>query len=504
MDALMIRVFLVAALGALVCRAAPVSGSLEVFVRSPVSVRQGHTTTLPCWFNPPQSTDGLEVRWYRALYSSPVMFYRAKPFENASQEASYAGRVSFGLKDAASAGLTAGDVSLRLDNARIEDEGDYTCYVSSERGYDRASVSLIVTELGNAPLLSAVWKDDNMVNISCESKGWYPEPELQWLAQNQVLIPESLKTSNEASGLWSVHSWLLVSSSTEVSCSVGISGEEKKEAHVRLENHPQPGAAGGGWVAFGLLLIAILLLLLGVVYYFKRISKEKKDKSGNDHTQEKQKLLPKEGIQPTDLSTASKCYVNVTLADTGNKYLMIRGAILRDAPCVFPDGDKVTCVTAIKGTPAFSSGQHYWEVSLGKNDPNVGIKQSWWVGVTSATVIPENYDFSPTTSNGFWFLSSSHDSFQLSTESNVTLPVHARPQTVGVYLNRDSGELSFYNVDNNSLIGSLTATFTGAVFPLFNPGKGDKAPMTIVQKKERGQPDGTENAVDSAVNEAEA
>uniref|UniRef100_A0A8C9XWE5 Uncharacterized protein n=1 Tax=Sander lucioperca TaxID=283035 RepID=A0A8C9XWE5_SANLU len=370
MGALMMHVWLAAALGVSLCTAAPVSGGLQVFVTTHVSVQRGHTTTLPCWLNPPQSAEGLEVRWFRPdHFESPIMFYREERFQDSSQQASYMGRVSFGLKDAASGGLTAGDLSLRLQNATIEDAGDYTCYVSSDlsdQGYDRASVSLTVTEMGTSPLLSAEWKEDHMVNMSCESEGWYPEPSLRWSDQKQVLTPESLKYSKDSSGLLFVHSWLLVSSSTEVSCTVGISNKEPKEARVRLENHPQPesGSSAAGWVAFALLLIA-MLVLLGVLYYKKR---EKKDKSGNVHTDENHALLPKEV-----LSTASKFYVNVTLdKNPTNQYLRIKNGILRDAQCDFPDGEKVTCLTAIKGTPGFSSGQHYWEVSLGKKDPIVG------------------------------------------------------------------------------------------------------------------------------------
>lgn len=89
------------------------------------------------------------------------MLYRAKVFEDASQDASYKGRVSFGLKDAASGGLAAGDVSLKLVNVTIEDAGDYTCYVSSDQGYDSASVSLAVTgeypESGEKTHKTKVW-----------------------------------------------------------------------------------------------------------------------------------------------------------------------------------------------------------------------------------------------------------------------------------------------------------------------------------------------------------
>ncbi|XP_069579910.1 erythroid membrane-associated protein-like [Brachyistius frenatus] len=200
----------------------------------------------------------------------------------------------------------------------------------------------------------------------------------------------------------------------------------------------------------------------------------------------------------TALSTADKSYVNIKLVKTENKYLKIKDSKLRDGDGPFPDGKGVTCLTAIRGTPGFSDGQHYWEVSLGKTG---FLKHSWWVGVTSAAEIPHDFNVSTNTSTGFWFLSSSHDSedcLQFSTEPKVSLPAHERPQTVGVYLNYDSGELSFYNVEAQRLIISFTATFRGEVFPLFNPGKDDKAPMEILQRAEQTESNDHGNSVDLA------
>lgn len=171
--------------------------------------------------------------------------------------------------------------------------------------------------------------------------------------------------------------------------------------------------------------------------------------------------------------------------------------IVRDAHCTFPDKEEVTCLTAVKGTSGFSSGQHYWEVSVGKE--SVGLKLSWWVGVTSATIYLDNWNIPPTASNGFWFLSSSRDrpeSFQFSTEPNVLLPVSSRPQTVGVFLDYDNGELSFYNVEDKRLIGTLQASFKGEVFPFFNPGKGDAAPMEVLQGPVQVPFSGTMNSAD--------
>ena len=73
-----------------------------------------------------------------------------------------------------------------------------------------------------------------MANVSCSSKGWHPEPRLRWSDQKQDLTPKGLQHSLDSSGLQSVHSWILVNYSSEVSCSVGLSDEGAKEARLFL------------------------------------------------------------------------------------------------------------------------------------------------------------------------------------------------------------------------------------------------------------------------------
>uniref|UniRef100_UPI003AB02EFC butyrophilin subfamily 3 member A3-like n=1 Tax=Centroberyx gerrardi TaxID=166262 RepID=UPI003AB02EFC len=543
----MTLLYLVAALCASMCFAASENFIVSV-PGAPVSARRGRTATLPCWLTPPKSAEGLEVRWYRGdLFDTPVL----RQLTDGTQQAEYVGRVSFGLRDAKSDGLKAGDVTLELVNVTLEDAGEYTCYVSSDQGYDKASVSLNVTETGSSPLLSAVWREDGQVNVSCESEGWHPKPGLRWSDHKRPLAPESLVYGSDPGGLVSVHSWLLVSGPSKVSCSVGLSEEDVREARVRLESLPESSMAG--WVAFIVTLIALAAVaVLGAMYFKNRGSRSKSDpETGNDdsegkedhtvtlttvsfilsisikihncaHDDQKLKNFYHQFIweqiilleceirfylfsisdvaQDTSLAEASKHQVNVTLDKTENPHLKtIGGKLVREEEVAggFPDGDKVTLLTSIKGTPGFSSGQHYWEVLLGKE--NVSLKKSWWVGVTNATVNLQELKIPPTPSNGFWFLSSNTaDRFQLNAEPAILLPIHSRPKTLGVHLNYDSGELSFYNVEEKRHIVTLAARFTGEVFPFFNPGKGDLSPMEILHRENKPcQPSEVEHTLDS-------
>uniref|UniRef100_A0A3P9PSK5 E3 ubiquitin-protein ligase TRIM39-like n=1 Tax=Poecilia reticulata TaxID=8081 RepID=A0A3P9PSK5_POERE len=400
-------------------------------------VQRGHAAILPCWLTFSQSAEDMEVLWYQGSdeFDLPVLLYKARAFDYSSQKASFAGRVSFGIKEETSGGLKAGDVSLKLENVTIEDVGKYTCYVINSDERDSASISLTVTETGRSPLLSAVMRDDNKVNVSCQSDGWHPEPELRWSDSKTVLIPANVSTKGD---------------------------QNASEKFVRRRYVVLPNTFLRIIFApyLGTKMPCAVCLTLGIL------------------------------LAPVSVAFLVMCFLyfrmkeNVQLMDTGNKLIQIDGSILREDIRELPDGDRVTCLTAVRGSPGFSSGRYYWEVCLENATADL-LKKSWWIGVTDKHKIPHDESLSPTTKNGFWFLSScpnQEDTLQFSTEPETFIYVQSKPKTVGVYLDFDNRKLSFYNVEEKCLIGSLAAKFTGELFPLFNPGKGDLGKMEILQR----------------------
>uniref|UniRef100_A0A8C6U3A1 Butyrophilin subfamily 1 member A1-like n=1 Tax=Neogobius melanostomus TaxID=47308 RepID=A0A8C6U3A1_9GOBI len=489
--------FLFWLLGAFHClsviQSAPVSENFVVSVSSNVTVQGKHTVVLPCWLSPTQSAEAMEVNWfYQDQFDAPVMLYKDKTLNSVSQPASYTGRVSFGQKEASSGGLTDGDVSLKLVNVTLADAGKYTCYVSSEKHHDKASLNLIVTQTGESPLLTAVIMENNKVNVSCESDGWYPKPKLQWSDGSSALTPKALVHSTASTGLASVHSWLLVSSPSTVSCTVGLSGQEALEGRMRVQTpnsqaQEDSGSSVAGWVLFAVALVA-LVALLGFLFFTKSRGKDSISETA-DADGESEKLLPKDLLSIPNEAMAN--YANVQLVNSDNKFITIKNNILRDN-VDFPAGDKVTCLTAVTGTPGFSSGKHYWEVSLVINGAAaVPPKQSWWIGVTNKSVIPKDYKHSSIADNGFWFLSSSPDNagvLQFSSNPPTCFYVSALPRKIGVFLDYDGGTLQFYNAENRRRLGFFPTKFSGEVFPLFNPGTGDRAPMEIMQRSQDVKP----------------
>ncbi|XP_066578027.1 zinc-binding protein A33-like [Amia ocellicauda] len=130
----------------------------------------------------------------------------------------------------------------------------------------------------------------------------------------------------------------------------------------------------------------------------------------------------------------------------------------------------------VLGKEGFSSGRHYWEVEVGE-------KPKWDLGVARESVIRKGrITVSP--KNGYWtvWLRNGNE-YKAATHPYVPLLLSLKPQKVGVFVDYEGGQVSFYNVEARSHIYTFTDTFTEKLYPYFNPGlNGDgknAAPLII-------------------------
>ncbi len=76
-----------------------------------------------------------------------------------------------------------------------------------------------------------------------------------------------------------------------------------------------------------------------------------------------------------------------------------------------------------------------------------------------------------TPSKGYWFLcSDGPNGFYTNTDPPVKLSLTPRPERLGVLLDYDDGQLSFYNVTERKHLLTISSRFSRSVVPLFNPG----------------------------------
>nr|XP_046272480.1 E3 ubiquitin-protein ligase TRIM39-like isoform X2 [Scatophagus argus] len=126
--------------------------------------------------------------------------------------------------------------------------------------------------------------------------------------------------------------------------------------------------------------------------------------------------------------------------------------------------DVWSCVVAKEG---FDTGRHYWEVFVGES-------KDWKLGVVSESAQRKGlFDMSP--SSGYYAIWWSGSQLRALTAPPLT-KVKASPKLrqVGVFLDVDEGQVSFYNVKSGSEIFTFTglSEFTERMFPLL--GTGDK------------------------------
>ncbi|KAM9120250.1 E3 ubiquitin-protein ligase TRIM39-like [Pangshura tecta] len=183
-----------------------------------------------------------------------------------------------------------------------------------------------------------------------------------------------------------------------------------------------------------------------------------------------------------DMREALKRFgVDVTLdPDTANPWLVLSedqkhvrdGDTRQDLP---DNHERFDCCVCVLGAEGFAGGRHYWEVE-------VGDKTGWELGVCRESVSRKG-DVTLSPGDGYWTMWLRDGGYQALTDPPTPLPVSVRPSRVGIFLDYEAGEVSFYNVTDRSHLFTFTGTFSGRLRPYFcpclNAGGTNAAPLIL-------------------------
>ncbi|XP_053151973.1 zinc finger protein RFP-like isoform X2 [Hemicordylus capensis] len=133
------------------------------------------------------------------------------------------------------------------------------------------------------------------------------------------------------------------------------------------------------------------------------------------------------------------------------------GEIRQDFPYNPKRFQYARCVLGCEG---FTSGKHYWTVSVGDGD-------YWAVGVARESVERgEEIDFDP--DEGIWALGRYDDQYKALTSPPTLLELDYEPTEIQVSLNYEAGKVHFYDGEDKTRIYTFDADFEGeAIFPFF-------------------------------------
>lgn len=186
----------------------------------------------------------------------------------------------------------------------------------------------------------------------------------------------------------------------------------------------------------------------------------------------------------TEFQRARQCAVDITLdPDTAHPKLVLsedkKQVYHGDVALSLPDNpERFYPGLSVLGKEGFFSGRFYFEVQ-------VKGKTEWDIGVALESVNRKGGNWlNP--ERGYWSLGMRKDkSYWALGSPPICVTLVEKPKRVGVYVDLEWGQVSFYNVDSASHIYSFTGySFNERLFPYFNPHRNheqvNSAPLVIL------------------------
>ncbi|KAF3815402.1 hypothetical protein GH733_016784 [Mirounga leonina] len=465
----------------------------------PIVAAVGDDVELPCHLSPNVSAERMELRWVRGKVAA-VLVRRDGREQAAEQAAEYRGRATLVARD-----IAAGRVAVRIHRVRASDDGEYRCFFRQDGSYEEAGVHLKVAALGSDPHIHMEVRENGEVWLECTSVGWYPEPQVQWRTSEGEKFPSTSESRNpDEEGLFTVAASVIIRDPfmKNISCCIRnlLLGQQKEvdisipgvgEGQVILSSNPlrnqvelallrvtQQLVLLGDFVSASffpkltpwMVAVAVILMVLGVLTIgsivctwklYKERSRQRKDE-----------------FSSKEWKKATVHAVDVTLdPDTAHPHLFLyedsKSVRLEDSRQELPEKpERFDFWPCVLGRETFTAGRHFWEVE-------VGDRADWVVGVCRENVVKKGFD-PMTPENGFWAVELYGNGYWALTPLRTPLPLAGPPRRVGIFLDYESGEVSFYNMTDGSHIYTFSNTsFSGPLRPFFCLWSCGKKPLAI-------------------------
>uniref|UniRef100_A0A673TUF7 Butyrophilin subfamily 1 member A1 n=1 Tax=Suricata suricatta TaxID=37032 RepID=A0A673TUF7_SURSU len=404
----------------------------------PIVAVLGGNIMLSCRVSPAMDVETMELRWFRSKFSEVVFIYENQQEQKEGQLEQYTGRTSL-VKDF----LSRGEAAVLIQKVQASDNGMYTCFFRKGSFYEEANLELKVAGVGSAPQVRITGPEEDGVQVVCMTSGWFPKPQVQWRAVNgEKFLSFSETYTEDAEGLFSVEAALVVrdSSSRNITCSVLNPVLDQKKTMAIFIPEPFFPQASPWKSAFIVSLMVLMLPLIGATYYTKREHTAKRQAQQEWETL----MCPFSGWKKAQLYA-----VSVTLdPESAHPSLAVSGG--KTSVTLKDTSEDPAEPCSIVGQEAITSGCSYWEVEI-RN----GNRSNWNLGVCRGDAERQGW-YREGPEKGFWVVGKYEHNFCALVLPNDQVICEEIPQRVGVFIDLEEGDVSFYNMTKNSHLFSFS------------------------------------------------
>ncbi|XP_076420894.1 putative selection and upkeep of intraepithelial T-cells protein 1 homolog isoform X1 [Peromyscus maniculatus bairdii] len=201
-------------------------------LEKPVLAPFGAVLELSCQLSPPQNAQHMEIRWFRTHYTQPINLYEDGKDLFGKIIPKYVERTEL-LKDA----IGEGKVTLRIFNVNPDDDGHYHCIFKDGKFYEEHITEVKVIAVSSRVQILVHPPTTKGVIVECHSRGWFPQPHLEWRDSRGGVIPAASKShSRNEDKLFDMKMTLLLrdSSLRNVTCCIWnrLTGQEESTSIV--------------------------------------------------------------------------------------------------------------------------------------------------------------------------------------------------------------------------------------------------------------------------------